>query len=317
MPALFIFAHLDLWIRWLACQRIMFLTLCVNVLGTALFYALANLFMTTFDYGISGVPIADAIVSVLILTLVATFSFCSPKVKKVLQPLNSEAFEGWFKYLKIGIPTSMMLVTQSLTFYALVMMAASIGELELGSFVICLHVVHIMSMFSKGMAMAASALIGNSIGANNVKLAKRFFSFSLKFSMILVGVIATAIIIARRVILRNLTPDEEVIDITTPLVIIASCNFLTDGLQGALGGSIRALGLQKYAGYIALGCYLLIGLPLSVLLAFKCDLGLKGLLFGMIAATTLQALLYLAILLRADWQEIAYKVAKRISKEQT
>ena len=43
-------------------------------------------------------------------------------------------------------------------------------------------------------------------------------------------------------------------------------------------------------------------------------MSVTGLYLGLIAATALQALLYLAILLCTDWQEIADNVAKRISK---
>ena len=84
-------------------------------------------------------------------------------------------------------------------------------------------------------------------------------------------------------------------------MIICGCNFFADGIQGILAGPIRALGLQKIGGYIALGCYWLIGLPSAGILAFKCDLSVNGLLLGLIAPTALQALLYLAILFFTDW----------------
>ena len=52
------------------------------------------------------------------------------------------------------------------------------------------------------------------------------------------------------------------------------------------------------------------------MLAFKYDMSVNGLFLGLIAATALQALLYLAILFFTDWQEIADNFAKRISKEE-
>ena len=171
-------------------------------------------------------------------------------------------------------------------------------------------------MVPLGMAQSSAALIGNSIGANNVGLAKRFFYLILKIVVPLTAIMATIPIFACRQIVGIFTTDDELAALATPLMIIAGCNFFADGIQGILAGPIRALSLQKTAGYIALGCYWLVGIPTAGVLAFKYDMSVNGLYLGLIAATALQALLYLAILLFTDWQEIADNVAKRISKEE-
>ena len=55
-----------------------------------------------------------------------------------------------------------------------------------------------MFMVPISMAQASSALIGNCIGANNVELAKRFYSLILKVAIPLVVTMAMIPIFARR-----------------------------------------------------------------------------------------------------------------------
>ena len=59
---------------------------------------------------------------------------------------------GWTEYLQFSLPATLMIVASTWTLCALALMAAEIGELELGSFTVCLHVVNMMLMFPTGMA---------------------------------------------------------------------------------------------------------------------------------------------------------------------
>ena len=67
---------------------------------------------------------------------------------------------------------------------------------------------------------------------------------------------------------------------------------------------------------MALASYWLLGLPLSVILAFVCNLSVSGLLVGIFAATFMLGVLYTFMVLRTDWQEIAEAAVERIKKEE-
>ena len=160
-------------------------------------------------------------------------------------------------------------------------------------------------MIPIAMSSATCALMGNSIGANNVPLARRFFALTWKITMLIVVILAVTVILARHQIVSVYTHDEALIQMTAPLLIIIGCNYLGDGLQSYLQGPIRALMLQGKASYVAIVCFWLLGLPLAAVFAFACDFGVKGLLMGFLAATALQATSYLVIVLGADWDTVA------------
>jgi Na+-driven multidrug efflux pump len=50
------------------------------------------------------------------------------------------------------------------------------------------------------------------------------------------------------------------------------------------------------------------GLPFAYVFAFTLDLGLEGLWFGIAVAAFIQAISYYALLLKADWEQIATQV---------
>ena len=56
-------------------------------------------------------------------------------------------------------------------------------------------------------------------------------------------------------------------------------------------------------------------MPLAAIFAFKCEISVTGLLGGLMFGTTLHAVSYQVLILRANWQEIADAAVERIRKE--
>ena len=72
----------------------------------------------------------------------------------------------------------------------------------------CQMVIAILFMVPLGIQEATGALIGNAIGANNVPLARRFFSLTFKFTATLVVLMAVLTILLRHPIAKIFTTDE-------------------------------------------------------------------------------------------------------------
>ena len=156
-------------------------------------------------------------------------------------------------------------------------------------------------MVPLGIQEAVCSLVGNCIGANNVPLAKRFFSFTMKVTIALILMIVITTVLARRQLAMVFTDDEQLIEMTAPLILLAGLNFFADGFQGYLQGPIRAMGLQQVASYIALASYWLIALPLAIIFCFVCDVGVSGLLKAIMIGAACQCLSYLSLLICTNW----------------
>ena len=89
---------------------------------------------------------------------------------------------------------------------------------------------------------------------------------------------------------------------------------VTDGGQGFIQGQIRALGAQREAAFIAIGCFYIVSVPLACVFAFWLDWSIYGLWFGIGIGSLCEVILYLRLVLVTDWQKIADEAADRIER---
>ncbi|XP_038994704.1 protein DETOXIFICATION 16-like [Hibiscus syriacus] len=68
-------------------------------------------------------------------------------------------------------------------------------------------------------------------------------------------------------------------------------------------GIARRCGWQKIGAYVNLGSYYIVGIPLSIVLAFVFHLGTKGLCLGIRAALFTQMMFLLIITARTNWEQ--------------
>ena len=165
--------------------------------GTVLLIPLTYIFMFTFDLGLNGIPLAQAVQASTILGITTVYCHCKPEIRSVMQPYSCEALFGWKEYLKVSLPATVMMCAEWWAFDVLTFLAGILGVLELASQTICIQLVILLCMVPTGLQEAISALIGNSIGANNVPLAERFFSLTFKITLLIVIIMATVTILAR------------------------------------------------------------------------------------------------------------------------
>ena len=258
-----------------------------SIVGTVLSLVLISLCIYTFGFGLNGIPLALFIQSSIVLATTMTYSFCKPEVRKCLQPFNSDSFDEWMEYIKVSSGNMIMICGEWWAFEVLTIMAGFLGVMELAAQTICFNVSPILFMIPVAMSSATCALMGNSIGANNIPLAQRFLALTWKITLLVVVILALTVIFTRRFIVSAYTQDEELIEMAASVLIITGCNYLGDGMQGYLQGPIRALHLQRKASYVSIVCMWLLGLPLAATFAFACDFGVRGLLMGFLAATAL------------------------------
>ena len=76
-------------------------------------------------------------------------------------------------------------------------MAGILGVLQLASLTICLNMHALLFRVPLGITEATGALLGNSVGANNVPLAKRFASIIFRAAFTTILVLSSLVILGR------------------------------------------------------------------------------------------------------------------------
>ena len=159
--------------------------------------------------------------------------------------------------------------------------------------------------------MVSSSIMSNCIGAANLPLAKRFFRVICFSFVVALTLLNLCFYLATDQIVAVFTSDPKLRATATPLIVIVASFLAVDGLQIFMQGPIRALGLQRFTCFFAIGSYWLVGVPSAWFLAFYTFLGLKGLLLGYYFAIVIQFAAYLLLLVCTDWEKRVDKLRAR------
>ena len=141
-------------------------------------------------------------------------------------------------------------------------------------------IISIAFMPSMGLGIAASAAVGQSLGAADPRLAYRFGRQAAIGGLLLSSLVALLVILFPRLLLAVFTSDIAVIDAgETPLRVIGF--FIPAiGLGTTLPGALRGAGDTRAMLLISLVTLWVIRVPLAIILGLVAGFGLTGLWIG-------------------------------------
>ena len=155
--------------------------------------------------GITGLALANSIKDFFCLILTVIYSYCSDQVSKAIVPMNIEALRGWGEYFAISIPATVMLISSWWAFEVFFLISGIMGPLEAASMTLITAYFPIPFMIMYGVCEGTITLLGNSIGANNIPLAKRFYYLIGKIVVVIVLTISVITMICRKQIVSAFT----------------------------------------------------------------------------------------------------------------
>ncbi|MCW3083843.1 MAG: efflux family protein [Bacteroidetes bacterium] len=195
------------------------------------------------------------------------------------------------KILAIGVPSGLQWVFEVGAFAFAVIMIGWISPKAQAAHQVALSIAATTYMMASGLSAAASVRVGNQAGLQN-REGVRTAGFSA-FIMVLafMGICATCFILFRELLPTIFNKDPEVISIASSLIVIAAFFQLSDGTQVVGLGALRGVKDVKLPTLITLIAYWAIGLPMSYILAFKFNLGVQGIWYGLSLGLTIAAVL--------------------------
>jgi len=193
------------------------------------------------------------------------------------------ALRGLLNHLRLGFPVGIQLALEANAFTIGMLLVGSLGVAELAAHQVVINMASFTFMLPLGIAIGASARAGNLIGAGEPARLRHACRVALAMGG---GVMALAAIVF--VVLRDTLPqlyvdDAEVGAIAAALLPIAGAFQIFDGLQVVGGGLMRGMGRPQAGAIANLLSFYLIGLPLAWLLAFRAELGVAGVWWGLAA----------------------------------
>lgn len=267
------------------------------------------LFVYTFNFGLIGAPIATGIsywLSFLLLVLYSRFV------------AGSNCWGGWSiactqnmsTFARLAILGVIHVGTEWWAFEIVALAAGRLGTIPLAAQSVIMTTDQVMNTIPFGIGVAASARVGNLLGARNAKGAARAANVAAWLSMFM-GILVLIVLMAVKDFYAKIFNDDvDVIKLTAQVMPYVALFQIADGLNGSCGGSLRGMGRQHIGAAVNIVSYYMGALPLGIWLAFH-GWGLAGLWVGQCIALYLVGGIEWVIVAWSDWE---YQVGKAFER---
>uniref|UniRef100_A0A8C1MSG4 Multidrug and toxin extrusion protein n=1 Tax=Cyprinus carpio TaxID=7962 RepID=A0A8C1MSG4_CYPCA len=211
---------------------------------------------------------------------------------------SCDSLQEWNGYMKLAIPSTMMLCFDWWIYEIGGFLAGMLGELDLAA----QHAVNMLAvigyMFPLGIQGAACVRVGNALGAGDTAGAIR----TSKVSLTCAG-LQTVFVFQINVLKMQ----------KCKCLNVFFCSVLKCVSMGILLGS----GQQKIAAVINFFGYYCIGLPTGTSLMFAAKLDVVGFWLGLLICTCVQSSFFIAVIFKLNWERVTKEAVERAGKRKT
>lgn len=219
--------------------------------------------------------------------------------RRVLR-LNREIMEA---IVRLSLPAAEMVIYRA-GFAIFMRMVSSLGTASLAAHQIAVNVESLSYMPGFGLAVAATTLVGQSLGAGKEDLAEASIRRTMNFALVVMGNMALVFGLFGTQLVKAFGATPEVLALAGLAVRIAALEQLPVAVQMVVSGSLRGAGDTRTPMIVTVVGTLLFRVSAVYLLAIALDLGLAGVWLGTAVDWTGRAILLYLLFQRGTWKGI-------------
>ena len=259
------------------------ITMCVNAalrgcgqtripmfynVGSNLIDVFLNYAMVYGKFGFPAMGIAGAALSTSIVRAMACIAALSVLIFWKNSPIRIRLREHWKPDLKtmkemimIGLPAAgeQFVMQTGLMLYQIVI--AQLGKYAQSAHQVACSINGMAWSISQAFSVCTSALVGQSLGANDPEQARRYTLFTRRLARVFTAVAAVLFIIFARPLAYLFIRDKTVVDIAVPVLwVVAAVQYVQSALM-CTSGALRGAGdtmYPLYASLLGIWCFRLI-----------------------------------------------------------
>lgn len=231
----------------------MLITMTMNIVNIIVGYVLIFGKLGFPAIGIRGAAIATVIsqIAAVLLGLYVLFSR-----KGIMRGyLNNSFFAVDMKQIreiyKVGLPSSMESVFWQLAAIIITRAILTYGETAFAAHQLGLQAESISYTPAAGFAIAATAFVGQALGAKDKQLAKLYFKQIMKGALAITAVCASILVFLPGLTMSLLTDNKEIIGLGSIYLILMGIVQLPQNASGVLSGAMRGAGYTKVPMLVA------------------------------------------------------------------
>ena len=217
--------------------------------------------------------------------LFALLGIAWPLIRPYVRPLRPDALElePLLRMYRLGFPIGIQFFLEFGVFGAIGLLMGTLGTIPMASHQVAINLASLTFMMAVGVTQATTVLVGQAVGAGDPARARRSAGAGLVIATTVMTFTGAVFLTIPGLLARIYTPDLEVLGLATTLIPVAGVFQIFDGLQAVASGVLRGVGDTLAPMLVNLVGFWLIGLPVSLYLAFPGGFGPLGLWWGMAA----------------------------------
>lgn len=208
------------------------------------------------------------------------------------------------RILRIGIPTGIERITMSSSMIFYVSIVAGFGTTALAAHQIGLRVESLSYMPGFGFAVAATALVGQNLGAKEPEKAQESGWEAAKLCAVLMGVVGLFMIVFPKPMARLFVSEPEVVDLAAWYLRIVGVSEPPLAMIFTLAGGLRGAGETRSPLIISIFGLWAFRIPLAYFLGVILGWGPLGAWTAMTIDTFVRGGLYMYQFRKGTWKEV-------------
>lgn len=226
--------------------------------------------------GVPGAAIGTSI-SYIVGALVLVGIFLRGKHKLMLNLRGTWVHMDTVKRIfRIGWPAALEQILLQLAFLIWVGMVVVFGTEVLAAHQIGLRIQSFAFMPGFGFAIAATALVGQNLGARAPEAAEKSGWEAAKLSVAVMSLTALGIFLLAEPIARAFIGDPSVVEFSVTFIRIHAVSIPAVGVFFAIDGALRGAGDTRFPLLTSLSGIYIVRIPLSIVFGFILGLGIVG-----------------------------------------
>jgi putative MATE family efflux protein len=207
------------------------------------------------------------------------------------------------RILRIGMPASIGQSGASLGFMVTQGFVNSFGSAVVGAFTVAVRVIHLLNVPGMGLSAGASALIGQNLGADQIKRAEHTVWWGVGMAAAFLAVGCSLLVFASEPIIRMFIDDPEVIAEGIVLFRVISYSVFFFGIIMVVFGAFQGSGKTTPVMVLSLVRLWLLRIPLAYLFSFILTWGHLGIWWAMFVSNVVISVLGLIWFRRGTWKQ--------------
>ena len=112
IPAMYFFGLFDLARRFLNCLHFPTTPMVAQLISSIIHILLCYLFIARWSMGVKGLGYATLMTCFNMFSITAVYAVCTKETRMALSWPNKDAFINWGEYLRISVPSTIMMLAE-------------------------------------------------------------------------------------------------------------------------------------------------------------------------------------------------------------